>query len=92
MVGGTVVPVALSDSDIQILDLARGWWRYAGARETAIREATGLSLPRYVAALYDLIEQPEALAHDPQLVNRLRRRRDAYAARSARRLGFDLAE
>jgi hypothetical protein len=81
---------ALADRDRAILDFERQWWRYAGAKEQAVRELFEMSATRYYQVLNTLIDRPEALAHDPMLVKRLRRLRSTrQRARSARRLGFD---
>lgn len=79
---------ALSERDREILTFERQWWRYAGAKEQAIRELFAMSATRYYQILNALIDCPEALAFDPMLVKRLRRLRTArQRARSARRLG-----
>lgn len=81
---------ALSERDQQILAFERQWWKYAGAKEQAVRELFGLSATRYYQVLNALIDSPAALAHDPMLVKRLRRMRSSrQRARSARRLGID---
>jgi hypothetical protein len=78
----------LSDRDREILAFERQWWKYAGAKEQAVRELFGLSATRYYQVLNALIDSPAALAHDPMLVKRLRRMRASrQRARSARRLG-----
>jgi hypothetical protein len=83
-------PGALADRDRAILDFERQWWRYAGAKEQAVRELFEMSATRYYQVLNALIDRPEAMAHDPMLVKRLRRLRSTrQRARSARRLGFD---
>jgi hypothetical protein len=80
----------LSDREARILDFERQWWRYAGAKENAVAELFGISATQYYQILGALIDRPEALAHDPMLVKRLRRLRYArQRARSARRLGLD---
>ncbi|MBO9521720.1 MAG: DUF3263 domain-containing protein [Nocardioidaceae bacterium] len=82
---------ALSERDRGILDFERQWWKYAGAKESAIRDKFDMSSTRYYQVLNALIDRPEALAHDPLLVRRLRRLRAArQRQRSARRLGFEL--
>ena len=84
-------PGLLSERDQAILDFERQWWKYAGAKETAVREKFDMSSTRYYQVLNALIDRPEALAHDPLLVRRLRRLRAArQRQRSARRLGFEL--
>lgn len=73
-----------------ILDFEREWWRYAGAKEHAIRERFGLSTTRYYQLLNRIIDDDAALAYDPMLVRRLRRLRAArQRQRAARRLGSE---
>ncbi|HKA69962.1 MAG TPA: DUF3263 domain-containing protein [Actinomycetes bacterium] len=80
----------LSERDQRMLALERQWWKYAGAKEHAIREQFAMSATRYYQLLNALLDRPEALAYDPMLVKRLRRLRSARArARSARRLGIE---
>ena len=81
----------LSDRDREILQFERQWWKYAGAKETAVREQFDMSATRYYQVLNALIDRPEALEVDPLLVRRLRRLRAArQRQRSARRLGFEV--
>jgi hypothetical protein len=81
----------LSDRDRRILEFERQWWKYAGAKEQAIRDLFDMSGTRYYQLLNGLIDTPEALAFDPMLVKRLRRMRASrQRARSARRLGIEL--
>ncbi|MCW2780475.1 MAG: hypothetical protein JWR35_924 [Marmoricola sp.] len=81
----------LSARDRDILDFERQWWKYAGAKEQAVREKFEMSSTRYYQVLNAIIDRPEAQAHDPLLVRRLRRLRAMrQRQRSARRLGFDL--
>jgi hypothetical protein len=83
--------VGLSARDQQILAFERQWWKYAGAKEQAIRELFDMSSTRYYQIINTLIDTPEALAFDPMLVKRLRRMRAArQRARSARRLGIEI--
>ncbi len=80
----------LSERDQQILAFERQWWKYAGAKEQAVRELFEMSATRYYQVLNALIDSPAALAHDPMLIKRLRRMRSSrQRARSARRLGID---
>ncbi|MDM7855431.1 DUF3263 domain-containing protein [Cellulomonas alba] len=80
----------LTERDEQILAFERQWWKYAGAKEQAIRELFDMSATRYYQVLNALIDDPAALAHDPMLVKRLRRMRSSrQRARTARRLGAD---
>jgi hypothetical protein len=79
----------LSEREQEILAFERQWWKYAGAKEQALRELFELSATRYYQVLNALIDRPEALAHDPMLVKRLRRMRNTrHRARSARRLSL----
>ena len=81
---------SLSDRDREILAFERQWWKYAGAKEQAIKDLFDLSATRYYQVLNALIDRPEALVHDPMLVKRLRRLRTTrQRTRSARRLGLD---
>ena len=85
------VDASLSDRDRRILEFERQWWKYAGAKEQAIRDLFDMSGTRYYQLLNGLIDDPQALAFDPMLVKRLRRMRAArQRARSARRLGIEL--
>ena len=88
----TVAPTAgLSERDREIIAFERQWWKYAGSKETAIKELFDMSSTRYYQVLNALIDRPEALEADPLLVRRLRRLRAArQRQRSARRLGFEV--
>jgi Protein of unknown function (DUF3263) len=66
---------ALSTREREILAFERQWWKYAGAKEQAVRELFEMSSTRYYQVLNALIDRPEALAHDAMLVKRLRRMR-----------------
>ena len=89
--GVEATAATLSDRDRRILEFERQWWKYAGAKEQAIRDLFDMSGTRYYQLLNGLIDTPEALAFDPMLVKRLRRMRAArQRARSARRLGIEL--
>jgi hypothetical protein len=81
----------LSRREHAILAFERQWWKYAGAKEQAIRELFDMSSTRYYQVLNGLIEKQEAMAVDPMLIKRLRRlRAGRQRARAARRLGFEL--
>ena len=81
----------LSARDREILAFERQWWKYAGAKEQAIRELFDMSATRYYQVLNALIDTTEALEADPMLVKRLRRlRASRQRARSARRLGINV--
>ena len=81
----TPVPPPLAERDSRMLDFERAWAARIGAKDAAIRAEFGLSPARYYQVLYALIDSPVALRHDPLLVRRLQRLRDARArARAAR--------
>jgi len=81
----------LSERDGEILEFERHWWKYAGAKEQAVREKFDMSSTRYYQVLNALIDRPEALEADPLLVRRLRRlRASRQRQRSARPLGIDI--
>jgi hypothetical protein len=81
----------LSGRDRAILDFERQWWKYAGAKEQAIRDLFDMSATRYYQVLNTLVDRADALAYDPMLVKRLRRLRSSrQRTRSARRLGFEV--
>ena len=83
-------PDGLSERDEQVLAFERQWWKYAGAKESAIRELFDMSATRYYQVLNALVDKPEALAADPLLVKRLRRlRASRQRTRAARRLGIE---
>lgn len=88
-----ITPMAeqtFTDEHRDILDFERAWWKYAGAKEGEIHERFGITAVRYYQLLNWIIDQPQALEHDPLGVRRLRRLRDERSRRrSARRLGFE---
>lgn len=67
----------LTERDKAILDFERSWWTTPGDKESAIEQRFELSVPRYHAILSELLDSPEALAHDPLVVRRLQRQRAA---------------
>jgi len=82
----------LDERDRAVLEFERQWWKYAGAKEQAIRDLFGISATRYYQLLNALIDRPEALVADPMLVKRLRRLRTTrQRVRSARRFGVELS-
>ena len=85
------LPDGLSRREYDILAFERQWWKYAGAKEQAIRDLFEMSSTRYYQILNGLIDTPESLAFDPMLVKRMRRMRATrQRARSARRLGIEV--
>ncbi|MFD4441458.1 DUF3263 domain-containing protein [Nocardia sp. NPDC058519] len=81
----------LSRRELDILDFERKWWKYAGAKEDAIRELFSMSATRYYQVLNAVVDSDAALAADPMLVKRLRRlRASRQKSRAARKLGFQV--
>ena len=76
----------LSELEAKILDFERQWWRYAGAKESSIKELFNLTPPSYYQLLNNLIDREAALLTQPMLVKRLRRLREART--EARSAGF----
>ena len=83
--GDPSVPApGLSEREREILEFESHWMRHVGAKEAAIRDRFALSPTRYYQLLGALIDSPSALAHDPMLIKRLQRTRDArLSARGA---------
>ena len=80
---------ALDERERQILAFEARAWRHPGAKADAIRQEFGLSAARYYRILGELIDSPAALRHDPMLIKRLQRMREArVAARSRRSLSI----
>ncbi|NDI07944.1 MAG: DUF3263 domain-containing protein [Actinobacteria bacterium] len=75
---------ALSELEVRILEFEGTWWKFAGAKESAIKELFDLSAPRYYQLLNDLIDREDALIAAPMLVKRLRRLREAHYLRSTK--------
>ena len=70
----------LTELEVRILEFEKSWWRFAGAKEAAIKELFDLKPPAYYQLLNNLIDRPEALIAAPMLVKRLRRIREARRA------------
>jgi hypothetical protein len=80
----------LTQRERAILAFERQWWKYAGAKEQAIRELFDMSPTRYYQLVNRLIDKREALETDPMLVKRLRRLRSGRERlRMAPRLGAE---
>lgn len=78
----------LTETERAVLDFERQWWKYAGAKESAVRERFDMSSTRYYQVLNALIDKPASAAYDILVVKRLTRLRAArQRQRSARRLG-----
>jgi len=84
---------AFGDRERKILEFERYWWKYAGAKERAIRDQFEVSATRYYQLLNEIIDLPKALEYDPILVKRLQRLRAfRQRQRTARRLGIRLTD
>lgn len=78
----------LSVRDHMCLSLAVAHYKYAGRRDSDIRDRTGYPPTHFWRHVNWLIDQPEAVAARPMECSRLRRLREARKAeRSARRVG-----
>lgn len=65
----------LTELEQRIISFERQWWKYAGAKEQAIRELFEIAPTTYYQTLNWVIDRPAALAFDPMLVRRLQRLR-----------------
>ena len=80
-----VAEETLPERDAALLAFEARWARHSARKEEAIREEFGLSAARYYQLLNAVIDSPAAVRHDPMLVRRLHRAREARAdAREAR--------
>jgi hypothetical protein len=85
--GGDDAASGLSARDREILDFERQWWKYAGAKEQAVRELFDLSATRYYQVLNALIDSPAALTRGPHPAQPLDEHRVVrQRGRTARRL------
>ena len=74
----------------EILAFERQWWKYAGAKEQAIRELFDMSATRYYQVLNALIDKPEAYGCRPAAGEAARKlRASRQRTRAARRLGIE---
>ncbi|HEY6933035.1 MAG TPA: DUF3263 domain-containing protein [Marmoricola sp.] len=73
----------LTVRETMTLEMERRRWKYDGAKAAAIRQTFDETPTHYYQRLNALLDRPETLAHDAQLVYRLRRLPDRR--RAARR-------
>lgn len=78
----------MDDTDRRILEFESQWWRARGNKEAAIREEFNWTAIRYAQKLNAVLDDPEALAHNPHLVNRLRRIRSGRSEARDKRAGI----
>ena len=69
----------MTDDDRAVLDFAGRRWNHRGNQADAIRAEFDMSVTRFYQRVNTLLDDPEALAYAPQLVNRLRRVRSTRA-------------
>lgn len=74
----------LTTDERQLLEFAKLRWKYPGARDTAILEQFRISPTIYFSRLNRLLDDPRALAAEPQLVRQLLRARDARRAQRSK--------
>ena len=78
----------LGERERAVLDFEASWWQYPGPKDRAIKEVLGMSATRYYQVLRRLVEDPDAMLHDPLTVRRLvKLRRDVAQRAAERRLG-----
>ena len=80
-----------TDEHREILDFERQLWKYAGAKDKAIRDRFAFGSVIYYQKLAWAIEQPEAILHAPMTVRRLQRLRDRRMAERKQRRRYGLA-
>lgn len=68
--------VSLSKFEQALLDFERTWWSEDQPKDAAIAEQFRLTTAEYYEQLQALIENDQAMVHDPLVVRRLRRLRD----------------
>ena len=65
----------ISERQQAMLEFERTFWTLDDPKELLIRARFQCSADQYYVELSELLEQPEALAHDPLVVRRLQRHR-----------------
>jgi hypothetical protein len=76
---------ALDERQRAVLTFEKQYWKYAGAKEQAIRDRFEMSATRYYQLLNAILDLPAAQEFEPVLVKRLRRQRATrQRARSTR--------
>lgn len=68
---------SLTQLESKVLEFEGQWWKFAGAKESAIKELFDMTPPAYYQLLNNLIDRDDALLAAPMLVKRLRRLREA---------------
>ena len=65
----------LTQLEESVLAIEREFPTYSGRKDDAIRSRLGLSPIAYYQVLNTLMERPEAMKHEPQVIGRLHRAR-----------------
>jgi hypothetical protein len=68
--------MALTERERAVIDFERTWWALDGSRDVLIRDRFDCTPEAFALELDALVDSPDALAHDPLVVRRLRRHRD----------------
>jgi hypothetical protein len=83
----------LTEREVAILEFETRWHQHGGAKEEAIRRVFDISVARYYQLLNVVIDSPAAVRHDPMLVRRLQRAREArLLARTSRAFSSPASE
>ncbi|QJC22463.1 DUF3263 domain-containing protein [Arcanobacterium buesumense] len=69
--------IDLTDMEKQILAIEESWWTIARTKERAISQELGIAPMRYYILLSHMLDDERVWRARPQLVDRLRRLRDA---------------
>ncbi|MCS0498811.1 DUF3263 domain-containing protein [Protaetiibacter mangrovi] len=77
--------LGLDPLSLRVLAFEDAWSGRAGAKASAIRAEFDVAPARYYQLLSAILDSPAALRHDPLLVRRLQRMREARAAARASR-------
>jgi len=68
-------PGDLTPRQREMLEFERVWWQFDEPREDLIKARFACTADEYYAELNQVLELPGAMAHDPLVVRRFRRRR-----------------
>ena len=79
--------MALTERETSIIDFERTWWTLGDTKDELIHARFDCTPQAFNLELSALIDSPDALAHDPLVLRRLRRQRDRK--RRARLKGRD---
>ena len=77
--------MALTDTELAMLELERSWFTIAGTKDAAIGERFGITTTQYYRELNALLDRPDAVEADPLTVRRLRRMRERRRAERSSR-------